>query len=163
MLRYCHRLPCAALLLVLGCAAEPVTPEDDLPLPPPPPPRTYASRASGQPSRSATPAEPGAAGDEAGPEAGQPVEPGPPPPPAWHVVRDGVIGCVDPAPLRLLRQGGDTTPRLLAEARAAGGCRTTFRLNAWDLVGEEGDLVRLRLMNGPSLTLWFVRADVVAP
>ncbi|WP_230169600.1 hypothetical protein, partial [Roseomonas sp. CECT 9278] len=95
--------------------------------------------------------------------AAAPASAVPPAPTAWRVARDGTLGCADAAPLRLLRQAADTPPRLLAEARAAGGCRTTFRLNAWVLEAAEADLVRLRLVNGDTLTLWFLRADVLPP
>jgi hypothetical protein len=158
----------AAGLLVAGCATE-EPPPDVLPLPPEPPARVQSGR---QPAGAArprgaeaeppgTPAEPAPA--PAAPAAAVPAAPPPGPPPAWRVARDGTLGCADPAPLRLLRQGSDTPPRLLAEARAAGACRTTFRVNAWALETIEGDVARLRLMNGEALTLWFLRVDLVAP
>lgn len=150
-------------VLVLGaCAAEPPA-DESLPLPPPPPPRAQAQRATLPPARNGAETEAPTGAETRGVEA----EPAPGaaavPPPAWRVVRDGTIGCADPASLRLLRQGAETTPRLLAEARAAGGCRTTFRVNEWALEAQEADSVRLRLMNGPAMSLWFARADVVAP
>lgn len=158
----------AAGMAMAGCATEEPPPED-LPLPPEPPARVQGTRpAAGTAARPrAGDAEPPAATAEAPPSVIPPsIEAPPAPPPAqvaWRVVRDGTLGCADSAPLRLLRQGADTPPRLLAEARAAGGCRTTFRLNAWVLEAAEADLVRLRLVNGDTLTLWFLRADVLAP
>lgn len=83
--------------------------------------------------------------------------------PIWRVVRNGVVGCSDPNALRLLRQLAGGEPRMLAEARAAGGCRTTFRVNEWVAEGGDAETVRLRLTNGPALTLWFQREDLVAP
>ena len=68
-----------------------------------------------------------------------------------------------PSLWRLLRQRADVAPRAIAEARAAGGCRTTFRVNEWMAEANEGDAVQLRLTNGQPLTLWFRRAEVVAP
>jgi hypothetical protein len=149
-------------LLLAACAAE-EPPADDLPLPPEPPARVPPAR----PSAAAAAAARERAGEPDAPAAAAEApaaEPAPPTAPAaWRVARDGTLGCADTAPLRLLRQGTDTTPRLLAEARASGGCRTTFRVNAWALEAAEGDLVRLRLVNGDALTLWFLRADVQAP
>jgi hypothetical protein len=153
----------AVALLLAGCATE-GDPSEDLPLPPAPPTRAQVARAGMPPPARPRPpgeAEPAPGAAEA-PRAG--ADPSPPAAsPSWRVVRDGTQGCADPAPLRLLRQGLDTPPRVLAEARAAGGCRTTFRVNAWALEATEGDMVRLRLQNGPALSLWFLRADVVAP
>lgn len=162
-------MACVVLLLG-GCAVE-EPPAEELPLPPVPPARAQVARPGTPPVRArpneaeSTPvapeAEPSAA---AAPLATSAPGPTPAPAPAgWRVVRDGTLGCADAAPLRLLRQGADTPPRLLAEARAAGGCRTTFRVNAWAIEASEADLVRLRLVNGDALTLWFLRADVVAP
>lgn len=171
MLQYCRGLPFAALLFLVACAPE-LPPEDPLPLPPPPPPRLSAGRQNAQAARTAAEPEPtgeaaaGEPGEQAGAATAAVTEPGPATASAvlpWRVSRDGVIGCVDPASLRVLRQGADATPRLLAEARTAGGCRTTFRVNAWDVLAQDGDLVRMRLTNGPAMTLWFARADVVAP
>lgn len=85
------------------------------------------------------------------------------PQPVWRVARDGAVGCADRTALDVLRLAAEGTPRRLAEARASGGCRTTFRVNEWALVGTEGEAVRLRLTNGAPLTLWFQRAEVVAP
>ena len=150
-------------LLLAGCAAE-EPPPDDLPLPPEPPARVQAARqpATGAPRPRGNEAEPTAPLSEAPATVAEPP-PAPAAPSAWRVARDGTLGCADAAPLRLLRQGADTPPRLLAEARAAGACRTTFRLNAWALEAVEADLVRLRLVNGEALTLWFLRADVLPP
>lgn len=154
-----------AVALLVGCAAE-EPPAEDLPLPPVPPARVQGAR-QGVPPPRPRPTEAEAAGavvpDLPSPAAAAPPPPAAPPPGGWRVTRDGTLGCADAAPLRLLRQGADTPPRLLAEARAAGGCRTTFRVNAWALETIEADLVRLRLVNGDALTLWFLRADVVAP
>ena len=158
------RFAAAALLLLGGCAAE-EPPPDDLPLPPAPPTRVQAARQPGalaRPRASETEA-PATPSDAPMPAAVAPPPAPAAPPPAWRVARDGTLGCADAASLRLLRQGADTPPRLLAEARAAGACRTTFRLNAWAIEATQGDLVRLRLVNGDALTLWFLRADVVAP
>lgn len=161
----------AGVLLLLAACAGDEPPRDDLPLPPEPPARVQGGRAGAPVAPRTRPneAEPAAAlpqgpgsvpaAAEAPPAAAAPT----PVAPAWRVARDGTLGCADPTPLRLLRQGADTAPRLLAEARAAGGCRTTFRLNAWAMEAVEADLVRLRLVNGEALTLWFLRADVVAP
>ncbi|HWT08772.1 MAG TPA: hypothetical protein VN329_06380, partial [Roseomonas sp.] len=91
------------------------------------------------------------------------VAPQPAVAPVWRVARDGVVGCANRATLAVLDQGAEGTPRLLAEARAAGGCRTTFRVNEWVVEANEGDAVRLRMTNGGPLTLWFRRAEVVAP
>jgi hypothetical protein len=152
-------------LLLASCATE-EPPADDLPLPPEPPARVPPARpsAAADRARAGEPEAPPAAAEAPAPEAApagatMAAEAAP----AWRVARDGTLGCADTAPLRLLRQGTDTTPRLLAEARAAGGCRTTFRVNAWVLEAQEGDLVRLRLVNGAALTLWFLRADVQSP
>lgn len=82
---------------------------------------------------------------------------------AWRVARDGVVGCVDRAALAVLSQPEERTPRLLAEARASGGCRTTFRINEWALEAGDAETVQLRLTNGTPLTLWFRRDEVVAP
>ena len=137
---------CAVLLAMAACAEDPG--QQPLPLPPPSPPRA-------QPVRTAPPPPRPPAAAEAAPAA--PRAQGP-----WRVARDGTTGCADPAAVRLVRQG-DTTPRLLAQAREAGGCRTTFRVNEWAFEAEEGELVRLRLVNGAPLTLWFARNDLIAP
>ncbi|MBR0680607.1 hypothetical protein GXW74_08920 [Roseomonas eburnea] len=157
----------AGLLLLGACAAEVPEPED-LPLPPPPPPvaRPQALRPGGnstlRPGVAEQPAEPNGAEHQA--PADMPADAAvAAAPPLWRVARDGTIGCAEPSPLRLARQGRDVPPRLLAEARASGGCRTTFRVNEWTLEGTDADLVRLRLTNGPPLTLWFLRADLIAP
>ena len=149
----------AALLLLGACAIEAPEPEGlPLPLPPPPPPRMQPARtAPAQPAPGDAAMQPN--GNGAGVEAAVPEEAVR----RWRVARDGTTGCAAPAPLRLARQGEGVVPRLLAEARASGGCRTTFRVNEWSLVAQEDDLVQLRLVNGPSLTLWFLRSDVVAP
>lgn len=158
-----------AVLLALGaCAPEPPA-EPPLPLPPPPPPpQARPARPAGPPLRPpadvaaeaagardhAAPAETAAAPGQASAAA---------PGQVWRVRRDGTVGCADPAALRLLQRPAEVAPRVLAEARAAGGCRTTFRVNEWALAGEDADLVRLRLANGGALTLWFAREDVLPP
>ncbi|MBP0464682.1 hypothetical protein J5Y09_12250 [Roseomonas sp. PWR1] len=81
----------------------------------------------------------------------------------WRVARDGTIGCADPNAVRLLRQMAGGDPRMLVEARAAGGCRTTFRVNEWVAEGGDAETVRMRLTNGAPLTLWFLRSDLAAP
>ncbi|GGJ08705.1 hypothetical protein [Neoroseomonas lacus] len=148
----------SALCLLAACAAEaPVEPT--LPPPPSPPPRTHASRSVPRPQP-----QPPAAGQSApDAEAQRAGGPAAAAEAAWHVARDGVVGCADRAALDILRQAAEITPRLLAEARASGGCRTTFRINEWVLVGTEAATVRLRLTNGAPLTLWFQRGEVVAP
>ncbi len=163
----------AAVLLLLGACASEVVPEEPLPLPPPPPPRLSMAR---QPALPARPDTNGAAeaGSEAeassGTEATEPAAvtevaaaSARVAPQIWRVTRNGIVGCADPNALRLLRQlaGGDA--RTLVEARAAGGCRTTFRVNEWVAEGGDAETVRLRLTNGPPLTLWFQREDLVAP
>lgn len=153
----------AALFLLGACATGAPEPERmPLPLPPPPPPRIQPARpAAVQPAPADAAVQPNghAAPAEISARAAMPAEAVRP----WRVARDGTTGCAAPAPLRLARQGEGVVPRLLAEARASGGCRTTFRVNEWSLVAQEDDLVQLRLVNGPTLTLWFLRADVVAP
>ncbi|WP_219761320.1 hypothetical protein [Roseomonas alba] len=152
-------MPVLVLLGLLGaCAPEP-PPEEPLPPPPPPaPPRAQVSRVA---PRVVAPAASAVAADAAARPAEGPLADRPPP--AWHVARDGVTGCADRGALSMLRQAAEGTPRLLAEARAAGGCRTTFRVNEWALLSSEGDAVQLRLTNGAPLTLWFQRSDVAAP
>lgn len=143
------------LALLAACALEPAEPQPaPLPPPPPAPPRSQASRVA--PPRTPPPAEQAAPNPAEAPAADEPA-------PVWRVARDGVVGCADRAALAMLRQAAEGSPRLLAEARAAGGCRTTFRVNDWTLLASEGDAVRLRLTNGAPLTLWFMRAEVVAP
>ena len=63
----------------------------------------------------------------------------------------------------MLDQAAEGAPRLIAEARTNGGCRTTFRVNEWVVEASDGGLVRMRLTNGPALTLWFRRSEVVGP
>jgi hypothetical protein len=150
------------LLALAACAPEPPPPEDPLPLPPPPPPLLRGGR---------IPAAPPPAADAAGEVPGEATGPdGTPAPegvaeaaPVWRVQRDGTVGCADPAALRLLSDRTDASPRILAEARAAGGCRTTFRINEWARTASEGDLIQLRLTSGPALTLWFRRDELTAP
>jgi len=144
------------ILLLVACAAPEPEPEP-LPVPPVPPARVppIPRAAAGTPPAGAEAPQPN--GEEPGAAVAQA------PLPIWRVSRDGTLGCAEPAPLRLVRGGEDATPRLLAQARVAGGCRTTFRRNEWALETAEDDLVRLRLLNGPDLTLWFLRADLVAP
>ncbi len=157
-----------SLVLAIGmlgaCAAEPVE-EPPAPLPvPPAPPRVQANRAAPRPAPPAAaqpPASAPAEGEALPAAASAPAAAAPAP--AWRVARDGVVGCADRTALSLLREAAEGTPRLLAEARAAGGCRTTFRMNEWVFEAAEGDTVRLRLTNGAALTLWFQRGDVVAP
>ncbi|NMJ40102.1 hypothetical protein GWK16_02530 [Roseomonas sp. JC162] len=166
MIRHRQGLVCAAFILLAACAAEPPA-EEPLPLPPPPPPpRPPLVRPTtpgpALPETDALPGSPGSRAPESGTEAPAPAE-AMPAAPAWRVARDGVLGCADPSSLRLLRQGADGNPRVLAETRAAGGCRTTFRVNSWTVEAQDGGLVRMRLVNGPPLTLWFAREDVVAP
>jgi hypothetical protein len=156
-----RRLPGLAglvLLVLAGCAAEqPAAPE--LPLPPVPPARVPPA----PPRAAVTPPATAEGEAEAMPEAMPETMPEAGPPPVWRVARDGTLGCAEPAPLRLVRGGEEAAPRLLAEARVAGGCRTTFRRNQWALEAAEDDLVRLRLLNGQELSLWFLRVDVVPP
>jgi hypothetical protein len=148
----------AAALIVAACAAEAPDP-DPLPLPPPPPPRLQAQRAALPPVRNGAEAVPPSEQSADGQAAAAAAVPEP----IWRVARDGTTGCADRAALRVLSQADGATPRLLAEARAAGGCRTTFRINEWVLETREDDAVRLRLVNGAALTLWFARGDVVPP
>lgn len=149
--------PLAVLCLLAACAAEPV-PEPPLPLPPPAPPRAQVQRAAPAPRP-----QPAANGDVAAAAAVAAVAPQPVAEPAWRVARDGIVGCANRASLAVLDQGAEGAPRLLAEARASGGCRTTFRVNEWAVETSEGDAVRLRLTNGAALTLWFRRGEVIAP
>jgi hypothetical protein len=171
MIRHRHGLLCAALIALAACAAEPPA-EEPLPLPPPPPPRPPLLRPTTPPPAVVPEAESVPESPGEGPSQEVAAAAVPPPaeqvPPAstpliWRVTRDGVLGCADPASLRLLRQGADNNPRVIAETRAAGGCRTTFRVNAWAVEAQDGGLVRMRLTNGPALTLWFAREDVIAP
>jgi hypothetical protein len=177
MPRFAPGFVLAAVLLALGaCAPEPL-PEEPLPLPPPSPPRLAVARQAVPPARpdgngaaenGADPAT-GATGQASEPAAvteAAATVPDPLSQPArqvWRVARDGTIGCADPNAVRLLRQlaGGD--PRMLVEARAAGGCRTTFRVNEWVAEGGDAETVRMRLTNGAPLTLWFLRTDLAAP
>jgi hypothetical protein len=165
MVRVLRRPTLAALLFLAACAAE--EPElEELPPPPPAPPRVQPRPApAAQRVRPPEPEVPPTAAEAAVAAIAAPAAtPAAPPAPAgWRVARDGTLGCAEAAPLRLLRNGGDAAPRVLAEARAAGGCRTTFRVNEWALDRSDADVVRLRLQNGPPLTLWFLRGDVVAP
>jgi hypothetical protein len=160
------RIPCifSVFLLLAACAPEaPQALTTPLPLPPPAPPRAPAQRALQRPAvpandQATLPAAdaatlaaagvPGAAAERA---------------PVWRVARDGVVGCADRAALDVLSQAAESVPRLVAEARAAGGCRTTFRVNEWALVGIDPEAVQLRLSNGTPLTLWFRRGDLVTP
>lgn len=149
-------IPVSALCLVAACAPD-LPAEPDLPLPPPPPPRIQPSRAAPRPVVP-TPDDAARADD-----AAARTDDDAPAAPVWRVARDGVVGCADPASLAVLGRATESTPRRLAEARAEGGCRTTFRVNEWASEGADGDLVRLRLTNGAPLTLWFRRSEVVAP
>lgn len=163
MVRVVTLLP--ILCLLVACATEPVEdPQLQLPMPPPAPTRPPALRQAARPAPVAeAEAEAALAGPAvlAEPVAVAPANPAPRL--AWRVVRDGVVGCADPATLTVLAQPAERTPRILAEARASGGCRTTFRVNEWVAEAVEADAVRLRLMNGTALTLWFRRGDVIAP
>ncbi len=84
----------------------------------------------------------------------------------YRVTRDGVLGCADPAVLRLLRgtpRLAETQPQLAAKARQDGKCRTAFRASEWALLGVEDGIARLRLVRPePStpLTLHFLRTDI---
>jgi hypothetical protein len=165
MERFARRL---AVLLALGaCAPEPPA-EPPLPRPPPPPPVRPVRPAATPPRPPPAEATHGAAARgetapaerTASPGEGAPVAPAGP---VWRVRRDGTVGCADAEALRLLMRRAEVPPRLLAEARAAGGCRTTFRVNEWALAGQEGDLLRLRLLDGGALTLWFAREDLEGP
>ena len=145
-----------AIGMLGACAAEPPQ-EAPAPLPvPPAPPRVPANRPAASRPAPAAAVPPSATAEPTATPAAAGA-------PAWRVVRDGVVGCADRAALSLLRQAAEGMPRLLAEARAAGGCRTTFRMNEWALEETQADTVRLRLTNGAALTLWFQRADVAAP
>lgn len=151
--------PLAALCLLIACAVEPPQ-EEPLPLPPPAPPRVAPRAAVRAPPATNGDAHIAAATAAA---AAEPIAPEATPVPAapvWRVTRDGVIGCTDRSALIVLNQGADGAPRVLAEARAAGGCRTTFRVNEWVVEAIEGDAVRLRMTNGGPLTLWFRRSEV---
>jgi hypothetical protein len=141
------------LWFLAACAVEP-PPESPVSLPPPPPapPRVHVQRVAPRP-------QPPAAGVTTDAERPSQAASGP----VWRVAHDGVVGCADSAALDVLRRSADGAPRLLAEARASGGCRTTFRVNEWALLDTDAGLVRLRLINGVPLTLWFQRGDVVAP
>lgn len=162
----------AAVLLLLGACAPEVAPEEPLPLPPPPPPRLAMARQPALPARPDTNGTAEAASEAEASQGTAVTEPASVtevaagtarPVQIWRVARNGVVGCADPNALRLLRQlaGGD--PRMLVEARAAGGCRTTFRVNEWVAEGGDAETLRLRLTNGPALTLWFQREDLVEP
>lgn len=173
MPRFASGFVLAAVLLALGaCAPEP-PPEEPLPLPPPPPPRLATARQPVPPVRpdtngaaeNGTEGAPGAAGEASEPAAVTEAAASVPiaPRQVVRVARDGTIGCADPNALRLLRQLAGAEPRLLVEARAAGGCRTTFRVNEWVAEGGDAETVRMRLTNGAPLTLWFLRSDLAAP
>lgn len=150
------------LLALAACAPEPPPPEDPLPLPPPPPPLLRGGRMP--PAPPVAPDAAAEAPDEApDPEAAQAPGRAAAAAPVWRVQRDGTVGCADPAALRLLSDRTDASPRVLAEARVAGGCRTTFRINEWARTAAEGDLIQLRLTSGPALTLWFRRDELTAP
>jgi hypothetical protein len=146
------------LCLLTACAAEPPV-EPPLPLPPQPPPsRARVQRVAPRPQPPPV-AEDAAVDANATPQQGAAVAAEP----VWHVARDGVVGCADRAALGVLNQAAESAPRLLAEARAAGGCRTTFRVNEWVVLATEPDAIRLRLTNGAPLTLWFRRSELIAP
>lgn len=147
-----------ATFLLLAACAPPVPEPEPLPVPPVPPARVppLARPAAGLPPGGAEAAQMNGAEEPDGTPEQAPAA-------IWRVARDGTLGCAEPAPLRLVRDGEDAAPRLRAQARLAGGCRTTFRRNEWALEATEEDLVRLRLLNGPALELWFLRDDVVAP
>ncbi len=144
-----------ALLALAGCATEEPPPPSDLPIPPAWVERPRLAPGGGRASTSET--SEGAA--EAPDDAAAPE----PQLPSWRVARDGTLGCAERASLRLLRQGEEIAPRVVAEARVSGGCRTTFRVNEWALLEADGELVNMRLLNGPTLTLWFLRSDMVPP
>ena len=148
------------LCLLVACAAEPPE-EPALPLPPPAPPRVQ--RAAPAPRVQPAPNGDSLATAAAVAAVAPSPQPAAPPAAAWRVARDGVVGCADRSTLAVLNQGAEGTPRLLAEARASGGCRTTFRINEWVVEAMEADVVRLRMTNGGPLTLWFRRSEVVAP
>jgi hypothetical protein len=142
-----------------GCATEPAeAPAEVLPLPPTPPPRPHALRPVQRQQ-----AGPNGEAPAAAEEAPAVVAAAAAAAPVWRVARDGIVGCADRATLAVLDQAAEGAPRLIAEARTNGGCRTTFRVNEWVMEGSDGELVRLRLTNGPALTLWFRRGEVVAP
>ncbi|MEO3474528.1 hypothetical protein AAFN86_21860 [Roseomonas sp. CAU 1739] len=144
-----------ALCLLAACAEEPPEPQPvALPLPPPAPPRSL-QRAAARPQPAAIEAV--APTPTVEPVAAAPARS------VWRVARDGVVGCADRAALAVLNNPEDRAPRLLAEARAAGGCRTTFRINEWVAEASDAETVQLRLTNGTPLTLWFRRHEVVAP
>ncbi|MBR0648988.1 hypothetical protein GXW78_04890 [Roseomonas terrae] len=152
---------------LVACANEPVqAPDASLPLPPAPPPRPHAQRqaprppvVNGEVAMAAAATTPSQA--DTTELAAIPVSA--PAAPIWRVRRDGIVGCADRAALAMLDDGAERTPRLLAEARASGGCRTTFRMNEWVAEANENDAVLLRLTNGAALTLWFRRSELVAP
>lgn len=153
------------LLLLLGACAPELPEEEPLPAPPPTPPHVLTGRLPPLPPRTRAEPEPE---PEPDPDPGAtPQDGAPPPEPApaatWRVRRDGVVGCAERTALRLLQQPAEVAPRMLAEARVAGGCRTTFRVNEWIEMGGDAELVQLRLANGSPLTLWFPRAEVVPP
>lgn len=158
MTRLLPGLAGVTFLLLAACATPEPEPEP-LPVPPVPPARVPPlPRASvGTPPGGEEAAQTNGTEPDGMPEQAQASVP------IWRVARDGTLGCAEPEPLRLVRNGDDAAPRLRAQARLAGGCRTTFRRNEWALEGTEEDLVRLRLLNGPALELWFLREDVVAP
>jgi hypothetical protein len=152
------RIPCIISVFCLLAACAPEAPQAvtaALPLPPPAPPRPPVQRALQRP---ALPASDAATLATVG-DPGIAAEPAP----VWRVARDGVVGCADRAALDVLSQAAESVPRLVAEARASGGCRTTFRVNEWTRIGSDPDAVQLRLFNGAPLTLWFRRDDLVTP
>lgn len=109
------------LLAVTACAANP----------PAPSPEAARRPAANAPTRTAQP----------------PPRPArrPATPAAWRVTQAGTTGCADAAVLRRLREpaAGAEALRSLAAARAAGGCVTVFPGQAWRLLQDGGDVLRL--------------------
>jgi hypothetical protein len=171
------------LLLMVACAAPPAPPPEPapapapevrrrparpLPLPPAPPPEPGGGAAAAPittaalPAPAPAPAEPAAAFVPPPPPAAAPT-----PVPRFRVRADGTVGCALPEVLRQVRAGPGAGPdglRVLAQARADGGCVTAFRQNEWQQIGEQGEFVQLRLVSdsrtGWSLQLYFLREDL---
>lgn len=161
-------LPMAVSALLAACTAQPLPQERVRPAavrqhkPAPPAPASPPRATSAEQAESDTPSEAEASKTPEG--ADQPM---PGPESVYRVTADGIVGCADPQALlilRRLRETGGASPRLLVQAHQDGRCMTVFRVSQWTPESVQGEVIKLRLTDGPEqdrpISLYFLRDEV---
>jgi hypothetical protein len=164
-------LSMAVPVLLAACTAQPLPQERVRPAvvrqhkPAPPAPASRPRTTSYDQAESDTPSEAEASKTPEVADQATPV-----PASVYRVTADGIVGCADPQALlilRRLRETGGASPRLLVQAHQDGRCMTVFRVSRWALESVQGQVIKLRLVDGPDqdrpISLYFLRDEVDQP